>query len=44
VPVMGIFYYGNKYIVIHKRLFEGIYEFAGKIRDYNISKAEKAMY
>jgi fido (protein-threonine AMPylation protein) len=23
---------------IHKRLFEGIYDFAGKIRDYNISK------
>jgi fido (protein-threonine AMPylation protein) len=27
-------------ISIHKRLFEGIYEFAGKIRDYNISKKE----
>jgi fido (protein-threonine AMPylation protein) len=25
---------------IHRRLFEGIYSFAGKIRDYNISKAE----
>jgi fido (protein-threonine AMPylation protein) len=25
---------------IHKRLFEGIYDFAGKIRDYNISKSE----
>ncbi|MDR0610594.1 MAG: Fic family protein [Planctomycetaceae bacterium] len=29
-----------EYITIHKRLFEGIYSFAGKIRDYNISKAE----
>ena len=25
---------------IHKRLFEGIYDFAGRIRDYNISKKE----
>ncbi len=29
-----------EYIVIHKRLFEGTYKFAGEIRDYNISKAE----
>jgi fido (protein-threonine AMPylation protein) len=29
-----------EYITIHKRLFEGIYSFAGKVRDYNISKAE----
>jgi len=29
-----------EYISIHKRLFDGIYKFAGKIRDYNISKAE----
>jgi fido (protein-threonine AMPylation protein) len=29
-----------EYTNIHKRLFSGIYEFAGKIRDYNISKAE----
>ncbi|MDR2439773.1 MAG: hypothetical protein LBE12_10450 [Planctomycetaceae bacterium] len=29
-----------EYITIHKRLFEEIYSFAGKIRDYNISKAE----
>jgi len=29
-----------EYITIHKRLFTGIYEFAGNIRDYNISKAE----
>jgi fido (protein-threonine AMPylation protein) len=27
-------------ISIHRRLFEGIYDFAGKIRDYNISKKE----
>ena len=25
---------------IHRRLFEGIFQFAGKFRDYNISKAE----
>ncbi len=29
-----------EYIAIHRRLFEGIYEFAGKIRNYNITKAE----
>ena len=29
-----------EYINIHRRLFEGIYPFAGKIRDYNISKKE----
>jgi len=29
-----------EYITIHKRLFIGIYKFAGKIRDYNISKKE----
>jgi fido (protein-threonine AMPylation protein) len=28
------------YIEIHRRLFTGIYKFAGKIRDYNISKEE----
>lgn len=27
-------------LTIHKQLFEGIYSFAGKIRDYNISKKE----
>jgi fido (protein-threonine AMPylation protein) len=32
-----------EYITIYKRLFEGIYQFAGKIRDYNISKAEWAL-
>lgn len=29
-----------EYISIHYRLFHGIYQFAGKIRDYNISKNE----
>ncbi len=29
-----------QYVGIHKRLFEGIYSHAGKIRDYNISKKE----
>ena len=29
-----------EYITIHRRLFTGIYKFAGKIRDYNISKDE----
>jgi len=27
-------------ITIHKRLFRGIYKFAGRIRDYNITKTE----
>ncbi|GHT45011.1 cell filamentation protein Fic [Planctomycetales bacterium] len=30
----------TEYINIHRRLFSGIYQFAGKIRDYNITKAE----
>lgn len=29
-----------QYLSIHKKLFEGIYNHAGKIRDYNISKEE----
>ncbi len=29
-----------EYIGIHRRLFSGIYKFAGKIRDYNITKQE----
>lgn len=29
-----------EYITIHRRLFKGIYKFAGKIRDYNITKQE----
>lgn len=29
-----------EYISIHRRLFDGLYKFAGKIRDYNISKNE----
>ncbi|MDR1066913.1 MAG: Fic family protein, partial [Clostridiales bacterium] len=32
-----------EYITIHKRLFAGIYKFAGKIRDYNISIADWAL-
>ncbi len=30
----------NEYIAIHKKLFEGIFVHAGKIRDYNITKKE----
>lgn len=30
----------NEYISIHKKLFSGIYEHAGKLRDYNITKKE----
>ena len=30
----------EQYLSIHKRLFSGIYDHAGKIRDYNISKKE----
>ena len=30
----------NEYISIHRRLFQGIYNHAGKIRDYNITKKE----
>jgi len=29
-----------EYLAIHRRLFQGIYQFAGKIRDYNITKKE----
>jgi fido (protein-threonine AMPylation protein) len=29
-----------EYLSIHRRLFQDIYEFAGKIRDYNITKKE----
>jgi fido (protein-threonine AMPylation protein) len=29
-----------EYLSIHRRLFQGIYNFAGKIRDYNITKKE----
>lgn len=29
-----------EYLTIHRRLFEGVYKFAGKIRDYNITKNE----
>lgn len=30
----------NEYVAIHKILFTGIYNYAGKIRDYNITKKE----
>ena len=30
----------NEYISIHRRLFQGIYDYAGMIRDYNITKKE----
>ena len=30
----------NEYISIHRKLFQGIYSHAGKIRDYNITKKE----
>lgn len=30
----------NEYIAIHGKLFHGIYKYAGKIRDYNITKNE----
>lgn len=33
-------FHPNEYISIHKKLFTGIYECAGKIRDYNITKKE----
>ncbi|MDR1227056.1 MAG: Fic family protein [Prevotellaceae bacterium] len=33
----------TEYINIHRRLFSEIYKFAGKIRDYNITKSEWAL-
>lgn len=30
----------NEYLSIHRRLFTGIYPYAGRIRDYNITKKE----
>lgn len=30
----------NEYVMIHYRLFKGIYKHAGKLRDYNITKKE----
>ena len=30
----------NEYVSIHRKLFQGIYKHAGKIRDYNITKKE----
>ena len=36
----GFSFSPNEYIAIHRRLFQGIYQHAGKIRDYNITKKE----
>ena len=33
----------NEYISIHRKLFQGIYKHAGKIRDYNITKKERVL-
>lgn len=30
----------TEYVAIHRRLFQDVYQFAGKIRDYNITKKE----
>ena len=34
-------FYPIQYLSIHKKLFEGIYNHAGKIRDYNITKTAR---
>lgn len=36
----GFTFSAAQYLSIHKRLFDGIYKHAGKIRDYNITKQE----
>ena len=36
----GFTFSAAQYLAIHKRLFEGVYKHAGKIRDYNITKKE----
>lgn len=36
----GFSFSPNEYISIHRKLFQGIYKHAGKIRDYNITKKE----
>ena len=33
-------FFPNEYISIHRKLFQGIYKHAEKIRDYNITKKE----
>ena len=33
----------NEYVSIHRKLFYGIYDHAGKVRDYNITKKEWAL-
>lgn len=30
----------NGYISVHRRIFEGVFKYAGKLRDYNITKKE----
>ena len=39
-PMMSVPKKPNEYISIHRKLFQGIYKHAGKIRDYNITKKE----
>ncbi len=36
----GVTFSPAQYLSIHRRMFEGIYKHAGKIREYNITKAE----
>lgn len=40
IPEQGFTFSVAQYLSIHKRLFEGVYQHAGKIRDYNITKKE----
>ncbi|MGN0645368.1 MAG: Fic family protein [Mogibacterium kristiansenii] len=40
LPETAFSFSPNEYISIHRKLFQGIYEHAGKIRDYNITKKE----
>ena len=40
ISEQGFTFSAAQYLAIHKRLFEGVYKHAGKIRDYNITKKE----
>ena len=40
LSVIAFSFSPNEYIAIHRKLFQGIYNHAGKIRDYNITKRE----
>lgn len=40
ISEQGFTFSAAQYLSIHKRLFEGVYKHAGKIRDYNITKKE----